>query len=432
MKKNKLMKVSAVLATALMAASATGMTTTADGMKTSEALKGTGRTTKSASRTTRKAKGGSSKSFDQEDEAQVSMTLSGNDAKAGDIVEFELSFETGNQCTCYDMLIEYDARFEFVGVEGAKAFCDFEENGRKFVSLVGYEVSPYQDGQTVATIKLKVPKGAENDDYEVRFSQVTTFSTDFADFENYKTNNAVINVTGGVEKKQTDGLRLKNVTGIAGDSAVVQLIPHSGNKCVAYDLLIEYDSRLLLEDKDVAGANSFCIFEADGKCYVSLVGYTSGVFADGDVAAALNFHLPQDATASDTYEVKINTVTDFSSSYASFENFETENAVISIYQSSRPNDKFQEHKVFKKFAANGTLIGSAVGMRGDANNDGKADVRDAAATAMYCATKTGVDDMGQFFADVDDSGKMDVRDAAKIARYVATGKTSWDKINNGK
>jgi hypothetical protein len=416
-----------------MAASATGMTTTADGMKTSEALRGTGgRTTRSASRNTRRAKGGNSKSSFDELEENATMTLTGNDAKVGEIVEFELKFETGNQCTCYDMLVEFDSRFEFVGVEGAKAFSNFEEGGRKFVSLVGYEVSPYQDGQTVAKIKLRVPEGAENDDYEVRVSQVTSFSTDYADFENYKINNAVIKVTGGVDKKQTDGIRLVSTTGVAGDSAVVQLVPHSGNKCVAYDLLVEYDSRLLLEDKDVANANSFCIFEADGKCYVSLVGYTSGVFADGDVAAALNFHIPADATPDDTFEVKIATVTDFSSSYASFENFETEDAVISIFQSSRPNDKFQEHKVFKKFAANGALIGSAVGMRGDSNGDGKADVRDAAATASYCASKKGVDEMGQFFADVDDSGKMDVRDAAKIARYVASGKTSWDKINGGK
>ncbi len=429
MKKNSLMKVSAVLATALMAASATGMTTSAANMKTAEALRG-GRTTRTASRsTTRRARGGSSRTSIEDVETEASMVLQGKKAKVGDIVEIPIIMETGNQCTCFDVLIEFDSRFEFVGVDGAKAFCDFEEDGRKYVSVVGYEVTPYQDGQAVATIKLKVPKGAENDDYEVRFSQVTSFSTDYADFEDYTTKNAIVTVTGGVEKKQTDGLRLRSATGVAGDSAVVQLIPHSNNKCVAYDILVEYDSRLLLEDKDVAGANSFCIFEADGKSYVSLVGYTAKSFADGQAAAALNFNLPYDATANDTYEVKIATVTDFSSSTASFEKFETEDAVISIFESSRPNDKYQEHKVFKKFGSDGKLLASEVGMRGDSNGDGKADVRDAAATANFCATKKGVDEAGQFFADVDDSGKMDVRDAAKIARYVATGRTSWDKIN---
>ena len=103
--------------------------------------------------------------------------------------------------------------------------------------------------------------------------------------------------------------------------------------------------------------------------------------------------------------------------------------MISVFESARPNDKYKEHKVFKKFAANGALLASSVGMRGDANSDGKADVRDAAAVAVHCANRSGVDEMGQFFADVDDNNKMDVRDAAKIARYVANGKTSWDAIN---
>ena len=429
MKKNKLMKVSAVLATALMAASVTGMTTSAANMKTAEALRG-GRTTRTASRsTTRRSRSGGSRVSIEDVESEASMVLQGKKAKVGDIVEIPIILETGNQCTCFDVLIEFDSRFEFVGVDGAKAFCDFEEDGRKYVSVVGYEVDPYQDGKAAATIKLKVPKGAENDDYEVRFSQITSFSTDHSDFEDYTTKNAVVTVTGGVKKKQSDGLRLRSVSGLAGDSAVVQLIPHSNNKCAAYDVLVEYDSRLLLEDKDVAGANSFCIFETDGKSYVSLVGYRAQAFVDGQAAAALNFNLPYDATADDTYEVKIVTVTDFSSSTSAIANYETENAVISIYESSRPGDKYQEHKVFKKFGPDGKLLASEVGMRGDSNMDGKADVRDAAATANFCATKKGIDEAGQFFADVDDSGKMDVRDAAKIARYVATGKTSWDKIN---
>ncbi len=433
MKKNnskKLTKVSAVLVTALMAASAAGMTTSASEMKQAEALNG-GRAVKSSTRNTRKAKGGAKDKLelDENTALHAEISLVGTNAKPGDIIEVPVIMNTGNTCTCYDVLVEFDSRLEFQEVTGVQASADFEEGGRKFVSLVGYTVEPYQDGEAIATIKLRVPDNAENDDYEVKFSQITSFSTNVADYENYTTNNAIITVTGGVEKRGVDTIKLMSTTGMAGDSAVVQLVPSSGNKCVAYDLLVEYDSRLLLEDKDVAGANAHCIFEEGGKSYVSLVGYTSGVFADGDAMAALNFHLPQDATESDVYEVNITTVTDFSSSYATFENYETQNAVISVCESSRPNDKFKEFKMFKRYAANGDLIGSAVGYRGDANNDGKADVRDAAGVANFCATKSGIDDMGQYFGDVDDSGRMDVRDAAKIARYVAMGRTSWDSIN---
>ena len=425
----KLTKVSAVLVTALMAASAVGMTTSATEMKQADALK-CGRTTRTATKTSRskRAKGSEGETLTGSNQ-QASISLSGCGAKPGSIVEVPIIMNTGNQCTCYDVLIEFDARLDFDSVTGAQAYCDFEENGRKYVSVVGYDVKPYEDGKAVATVKLVVPDDAENDDYEVRFSQITSFATDYADFEDYKSKNAVITVTGGRQKQENDSLKLIGTTGIAGDSAVVQLVPHSGNKCAAYDILVEYDSRLLLEDKDVAGANAFCIFEQDGKSYVSLVGYTSDVFADGQAMAALNFHLPDDACEYDEYEVNIAEIKDYASSYASFENYETKNAVISVYESSRPNDKFKEYKVFRKFSPGGALIGSAVGMRGDANNDGKADVRDAAATASYCATKKGVDEMGQFFADVDENGRMDVRDAAKIARYVATGKVSWDAIN---
>ena len=249
MKKNNLMKVSAVLATALMAASATGLTTSATDMKTSEALKGS-KTTRTTSRSTKRAKSGNSKNANDHEESDISMTLKGGKAKAGgEIVEVPIIFETGNQCTCYDIVIEFDSRFEFVGVDGAKAFCDFEEEGRKFVSVVGYEIAPYQDGSTVATIKLKVPEGAENDDYQVRVSQVTSFSTDYADFEEYKVNNAIFKVTGGIDRQESDGLRLKSVTGLAGDSAVVQLIPHSGNKCAAFDVLIEYKNIFASSDE---------------------------------------------------------------------------------------------------------------------------------------------------------------------------------------
>lgn len=424
----KLTKVSAVLVTALMAASAAGMTTSALEMKQVDALQ-CGRTTKTATKTSRakRAKGTSENLTGSSQKAVIS--LDGGNAKPGDIVEVPMTMNTGNQCTCYDVLIEFDSRLDFDSVVGAQASCFFEENGRKYVSVVGYDAKPYEDGATVATIKLVVPMNAENDDYEVRFSQITSFSNDYADFEDYKTNNAVIKVTGGVEKAQNDSLKLVGTTGVAGDSAVVQVVPHSGNKCAAYDILVEYDSRLLLEDKDVAGANAFCIFEQDGKSYVSLVGYTADVFADDQAMAALNFHLPYDACEYDEYEVNIVEIKDYASSYASFENYETNNAVISVYESSRPNDTFKEYKVFKKFSQGGALMGSAVGMRGDTNGDGKTDVRDAAATANYCATKNGVDEVGQFFADVDDNGKMDVRDAARIARYIAKGKVSWDAVN---
>lgn len=434
MKRNRLTKVSAVLATALMAASITGMTTSAGNMKSSEAVRG-GRTARSASRSTRtskRAKGGNSGSSIEQTEADEILALQGKKAQVGEIVEIPLIMYTNNRCTCYDLLIEYDSRLEFVSVEGARSSYDFEDSGRKFVSIVGYEDEPYKDGEAFAVIKLKIPEGAENDDYDIRFSQVTSFSNNYEDFENYETKNTYIRVTGGVEKTRGTNIKLTDNVGMAGSSAVVQVVPTTNNKCSSYDLLIEYDSRLTIENKDVAGASTFCIFEENGKSYVSLVGYKNGIYADGEAAAAINFHIPENASSNDIYEVKFAEIKSFSGEFSDFENYTSSDAMISIVESERPGDKYSEYKLFQKFGPDGKLIFSKVGFRGDANNDGKTDVRDAAAVAKYCAVKNSgkkdIDEMGEFFGDVDEDGKLNIRDAAKIARYIAKGKVSWDDI----
>ncbi len=187
-------------------------------------------------------------------------------------------------------------------------------------------------------------------------------------------------------------------------------------------MLVGYDSRLLLEDRDVAGANSFCIFEEDGRSYVSLVGYTADIYSDGQAMAALNFHIPADAVANETFEVKIAKVETFATAYEEFEKFSTADATITV--AAPGSDK--QYKVFQKFAPNGALMGSAVGFRGDANGDGKTNVRDAAAIANVLASRQEFDEWGNFFGDVDDNGQVNVRDAAKIAKFVCLGSVKWD------
>lgn len=424
---NNLKKISAIFATALMAASAAGMSVSADSVQTLNAFKGT-KTAKTASKTAKRAKS-SNMTVDNENAAEQTIALTSDNngmAKPGDVVEVAMTMNTNNTCVCYDLVVEYDARLELASVIGPKASCEYEENGRKFVSLVGFEAAPYKDGSNVVLLYFNVPKNAENDDYEVSFNQITSFSDEYEDYENYEAKNAVITVTGGVEKKET-ALELKNVTGLAGGSAVVQVVPTTGNRCTCYDMLVEYDPRLVLEQKDVAGANAFEIYEEDGRCFVSLVGYTADVYQDGAPMAALNFQIPYDASSEDTYEIKIAEVTSFSSNIADFDKYNKSNAVISVV-TPKPGQKISEYKTFQKFAANGTLIGSMVGFRGDSNNDGKTNVRDAAVIANALAHHSGdIDEMGEFFGDVDDNGTLNVRDAARIAGYVAKGSTSWDK-----
>lgn len=243
MKKNGLMKVVTVIATAAMMITAAGMTAA-----------GAERENEIVSVSSERYVGGET------------ISLVGTSAQQGAIAEVPVVMNTNNQCTSYNVLVEFDSRLDFVGVEGAKMTNSYEENGRKYVALVGYEMEPYQDGETVATIKLQVPEEAEEGEYEVKFDRVESFSNEYEDFANYRSTDAVITVV-------------------------------------------------------------------------------------------------------------------------------------------------------------------EAGCKGDANVDGKADVRDAALIAKVCANKeyaNEITEMGQKLGDVDENQTINVRDAAKIARYVSKGRISWE------
>lgn len=406
MKMNKLTKLSAILTAAIMSVSAAGITVSA-------AVK-TDNTSASIS----------------DSYSKDTVLLKSQNAKPGEIVEVPLVLYTNNKCTSYAILVEYDSRLELVETDGVKMSTDFEQDGKKYVSLVSYDSEPFIDGENTATIKFRISDNAENDKYSVKFSEITTLSGEEGDISSYDFKNAYITVTGGIEKKKGNCIELLSVTGMKGGSAVVQLIPNSNNECSSYSILIEYDSRLLLEDRDVAGANTFNIYQENGKSYVAVVGYISSNYVDGEAMAALNFHIPDDATPDDNYEVKIAEVSTFQSAYSAINNYTTSDAIISIAKSSRSNDKFSDLMTFQKFDKLGNIIASGVGYRGDSNGDGKADITDAALIARCIAGRkmNKIDDMGKFFGDVNQDGIVDIRDAAAIARYIAKGKVTWDNV----
>lgn len=81
-------------------------------------------------------------------------------------------------------------------------------------------------------------------------------------------------------------------------------------------------------------------------------------------------------------------------------------------------------------SADGEVIDSVpigIGIRGDANSDGKVSVGDAAQVASYLANFSKnknympgyKDSLGGAMADANADGKLNVRDAATIARYLA-------------
>ena len=417
-KSNKIVKFTAILASALMAVTATGISTSAQGVKKIEAAK-------SAKTSVQK----SFKKYSKANETANLIALEGTTAKPGEDISIPLTTFTNNTCTCYNVVIEYDSRLQFDSVIGAQAFCDFEQNGIKYVSIVGYTPNFYEDGKAVATINFKVPENAENDNYFVGFNEITSFSTNDADYDDYAAKDAVVTVTGGAEKKITGNcVQLKNVTGIAGDNAVVQVIPFSNNQCACYDMLIEYDPALLLEEGGVNGANSFTIFEENGRSFVSIVGYKAGSFTDGTPMATLNFVIPEDAMPGDTFNVSVAQLTNFATATDELPDAKHSNAVISVAAAYTPAG-VTEFKTFKILSASGDVIGTTVGKRGDFNFDNETNVRDAAAIAKYIAKgRTGnVTPEGLFFGIIDDKNtQISVRDAAAIASFVARGRV-WKR-----
>ncbi len=411
-KNNKMVKFTAILATALMAVSATGISTSAQGVKKMEAA----RTASAVKNTIRR--------YSKNSESTNLITLESKNAKPGEEISIPITTFTGNTCSCYNVIIEYDARLQFRGVQGAQAFCDFEQNGSKYVSVVGYTADTFKDGQAVASLTFTVPENAENDNYSIRFNEITSFSTDEADYADYAVKDAIVTVTGGAEKViRGNCIQLCNVTGIAGDNAVVKVVPFSDSKCACYDMLIEYDPALLLEDGGVRGANSFSIFEENGRSYVSIVGYTSGSYKDGEAMATLNFVIPEDAVSGEIFNVTVAELSNFATSTDEICDVQVSNAAVTVADSYTASG-LSEYVTYKVYANDGVLVSTKVGKRGDINCDGVTNVRDASMAARYCATgnRSGITDEGMFYGDVDDNGKLNIRDAAKIARFVATGK----------
>ena len=80
-----------------------------------------------------------------------------------------------------------------------------------------------------------------------------------------------------------------------------------------------------------------------------------------------------------------------------------------------------------------------IGVRGDADSDNKATIRDAALIAKFLSKSTAdrnympdfKKSLGGAMADANNDGKLNIRDAALIAKYLASRKTdkTWDNPN---
>lgn len=407
MKKNRLMKVVSILAAAIMTSSAAMTAVSAD--------------------------------YTEEASVAASLTLQNVEAGAGEIVEVPLTMYSDNQCTLFDLSIEFDNRLEFVEADGAKA-CEYEEAGKNFISLVRFEDTPYEDGSAVATVKFEVPEDAAvGEMFSIDFAQITTFSSFFGDFEDYTLQGAVVTVNKefdpsiktqkekamAISDTNADGrtIALEGREAVPGELVEVPLVMYTDNQCTNYDLLVEYDARL--EFQFVSNAKAITAYEESGRKYIAIAGYQTSPYKDGQAAASIGLYVPEE-TKTDDYTVKFSQVSSFSSDEEDFEEYKTEDTFISVV--ANETESLSDAKIFKNYDVRGTLRGTSVGLRGDVDKDGKTTIRDAAAIAIACASQKidRFDEQSKFFGDVNDDGDLNIRDAAKIARYIAAGKVTWD------
>jgi hypothetical protein len=162
MRKNILMKISAVLSSAIMAVTAGTFAASAA-------------------------------SYDSEH----SLALESSDALAGKIVNIDLDMVSGNLCDGYTISVEYDSDLQFKRVNGGATYA---QDGN-IINITGFTPYTFEDGK-VASISFEVPEDAkENEIYDVRIVNIKDFGTlDDGNFDNVSVTNAQIKVKEAATK----------------------------------------------------------------------------------------------------------------------------------------------------------------------------------------------------------------------------------------
>ncbi len=159
MKKNIMVKVSAFLASAVMAISAGTMCASAD-------------------------------------EAQKAIELTSTETLAGKIANVDLNLISQDECEGYTIAVEFDSALEFKRVNGGAVY---QQEGN-IVYITGFTPYSFKDGK-VGSISFEVPEDAkENEVYDVRIMKVEDFGTLEGNYTDYTTKDAEIKVKEAATK----------------------------------------------------------------------------------------------------------------------------------------------------------------------------------------------------------------------------------------
>lgn len=187
----------------------------------------------------------------------ASMTLTSANAFAGKSVTVDLTLETGDTCSGYDLSIEFDEELTLESVDGAFAS---EVNGN-VVTVINFQGLPFKDGKACTTLTFEVPEDATaGEEFEVEVSRIGSFCTDSGEIEAPVVNNSKIKVLESAKPVTNHLIYVeKNVEVVAlrGDS-------NGDGKVDLYDIVRVTKSMMAIVTLDTQQA-FFADVNQDGK-----------------------------------------------------------------------------------------------------------------------------------------------------------------------
>ena len=340
-----------------------------------------------------------------------SLSVCSMEGRPGEIITLAINADCNSLLEAYDFFVTFDPKLEAFETPSYGIDC-VTDIGKGYAAIAGYSSFNFASG-ILPTIDLKIPKDAkEGDTYNVDIPIVNTLAIYEGDdiSENISVSGGTITVKGSpMEEPQpldykmdTPGIGLSSATGEPGQTVKIGVYVSCNNNFQSLEGVIAWDNKSLIASnikairvKNMGGCTGDI---GPGMCSILRHCDVKGALVDGFIAS-IDFTIPEYAKPGKVYQLNID-------SLYSFNAFDGDNIASSV----------------KKYGGTITVVekNDIISVNGDANNDGKLNVRDAAYIAKMLAM--GKTDELPTTSDFNGDGKINVRDAAAIAKYLATGK----------
>lgn len=229
-------------------------------------------------------------------------------------------------------------------------------------------------------------------------------------------------------------LGLSKANGLPGETVAVSVIVDANDSFESLDALIEWDDKSLKSAAAVAVNGTLCSsYTEEGM--VSVIDYGSGAIGDGSVAT-ISFTIPEDAVPGSKYEVYFSSVETFTivsgdTSQDITGNSTISGALIGVNKPKLTSESTTTSAGSTTTTTTTTTVSTTIPvdtttspaateavLRGDVNNDGLVNVRDAAFIARMLVDHDRKMEYSMI-ADYNDDGLVNVRDAAAISKFAS-------------